>query len=267
DYLSIYAVLLGALLVLALTLGRRSPAKALPVRRRRPLPRRTAAAVAAILLFIPLTLFVGTYFLGGKKYCFIALLLLVEILLPFFLVFEGRKPQARELTVVAVLCALGVAGRAVFFMLPEFKPVVALVILSGVAFGGETGFLVGAVTMLTSNVLFGQGPWTPWPMAAMGLIGFLAGGLFGEGRLRPTRAALCVFGAISCVVVYGGIMNPAAALIWTQTLNRNILLTYYISGLPWDLVRAAATVFFLWFTTDPLLEKLERIKVKYGLLE
>lgn len=267
DYLSIYTVLLGALLILALTLGRRSPAKVLPVRYRRPPSRRTVAAVVAILLFIPLTLFFGTYFLGGRKYYFIALLLLAEILLLFFLAFEGRRPQARELTVVAVLCALGIAGRAAFFMLPEFKPVAALVILSGVAFGGETGFLVGAVTMLTSNVLFGQGPWTPWQMVAMGLIGFLAGVLFGKGRLHPTRSALCVFGAISCVVVYGGIMNPAAALIWTQTLNRNILLTYYISGLPWDLVRAAATVFFLWFTANPLLEKLERIKVKYGMLE
>ena len=42
------------------------------------------------------------------------------------------------------------------------------------AFGWETGFLVRAVTMLTSNVLFSQGPWTPWQMFAMGIIGFLA---------------------------------------------------------------------------------------------
>ena len=61
---------------------------------------------------------------------------------------------------MATLCALGVAGRAAFFMLPQFKPVLALTIISGVALGGETGFLVGAVTMLASNVLFSQGPWT-----------------------------------------------------------------------------------------------------------
>ena len=39
-------------------------------------------------------------------------------------------------------------------MLPQFKPVMALVIIAGVAFGRDTGFLVGAVTMLTSNILF-----------------------------------------------------------------------------------------------------------------
>ena len=59
--------------------------------------------------------------------------------------------------IIAVLCAIGIAGRAAFFMLPQFKPVMALTIIAGVAFGGETGFLVGAMTMLASNVLFGQG--------------------------------------------------------------------------------------------------------------
>jgi energy-coupling factor transport system ATP-binding protein len=68
-------------------------------------------------------------------------------------------------------------------------------------------------------------------------------------------------------VIYGGIMNPASALMWAHTLNGKILLTYYISGFPWDPVRAAATVFFLWFAAEPMLEKLDRIKEKYGLIE
>ena len=99
-------------------------------------------------------------------------------MLPFLLVFEGRRPKARELVTIAVLCAIGIAGRGLFFMLPQFKPVLALTIIAGVAFGGEVGFLVGAMTMLTSNMIFGQGPWTPWQMFAMGIIGFLAGVLF-----------------------------------------------------------------------------------------
>lgn len=88
---------------------------------------------------------------------------------------------------IAVLCALGVAGRAAFFMLPQFKPVMALTIISGVALGGETGFLVGAVTMLVSNILFSQGAWTPFQMFCMGIIGFLAGVLFRKGLLRRSR--------------------------------------------------------------------------------
>ncbi|MFR1974937.1 MAG: hypothetical protein ACLS3F_10420 [Oscillospiraceae bacterium] len=69
-----------------------------------------------------------------------ALLVLLACMLPFFMVFEGRKPQARELVIIAVLCALGVAGRAAFFMLPQFKPVLALTIISGVSSAARPAF-------------------------------------------------------------------------------------------------------------------------------
>ena len=265
----LYGGFIAALFVLAAAISRKSNRPdylAQTPKEKRKLQKRTVVAAILILLMIPLTLFFGIYYLGGKKYYFIALLILLETMLPFFLVFEGRKPQARELVVIAVLCALGVAGRAVFFMLPQFKPVMAITIIAGVALGGESGFLVGATTMLASNVMFSQGPWTPWQMFCMGIIGFLAGVLFRKGLLRRSRGALCVFGAISAIVIYGGIMNPASALIWTNTLNWKILLTYYISGFPMDCIQAAATWIFLWFAAEPMLEKLDRIKIKYGLL-
>lgn len=269
DRIVIYITLIAALFVFAFATSRKSPPPICPVqtpKENRKLSKRTIAAALMVLLLIPLTIFIGTYYLAGKKYYFIALMILLETMVPFFLVFEGRKPQARELVVVAVLCAMGVAGRAAFSMLPSFKPVLALVIISGVAFGGETGFLVGAMTMLASNVLFGQGPWTPWQMFAMGIIGFLAGVLFRKGLIRRTRLSLCVFGGLSAILIYGGIMNPASALMWTHTINWETLLSYYLTGFPLDLVHAAATVLMLWFAAEPMLEKLDRIKVKYGLV-
>ena len=227
--------------------------------------KRTLLATAMILLLIPLTLFFGSYYFGDRKYYFISLLVLLEGMAPFFLLFEGRKPQARELVMLASLCAIGVVGRAAFFMLPQCKPVMALTILAGVSLGGESGFLVGSMTMLVSNILFSQGPWTPWQMFAMGLIGFLAGALAQKGLLRAKRGSLCVFGAVAAVVIYGGIMNPASALLWSQSINGKILLTYYLAGFPMDCVQAAATALFLWFAAEPVLEKLERAKKKYGL--
>ena len=104
-------------------------------------------------------------------------------------------------------------------------------------------------------------------MFAMGIIGFLAGILFRKGVIRRTRGSLCIFGALATVIIYGGIMNPVAALIYARTINKELLLTYYITGLPVDLVHACATVLLLWFAAEPMLEKLDRIKVKYGLHE
>ncbi len=62
-------------------------------------------------------------------------------------------------------------------------------------------------------------------------------------------------------------MNPASALMWSNTVNLKIILSYYITGIPVDLVRAVATFFFLWLGAESMLEKLDRIKVKYGLAE
>lgn len=267
DTFRLYLAMLACLLVLAVSFSRAAPQPVHSSLGGRPLSGRTKLASVLSLLFVPLTIFIGIIYFGKKSYGVISLLVLLECMAPFALIFEGRKPKARELVLIAALCALAVAGRAALFMLPGFKPVAALVILSGVAFGGETGFLVGAMSMLTSNVLFGQGPWTPFQMFAMGLIGFLAGVSFQKGLLRAGRAPLAIFGAVSVVLVYGGIMNPASAILYQPNLSLSVLKAYYLTGFPFDLVHAAATALFLWFGAEPMLEKLERVKRKYGLTE
>lgn len=233
---------------------------------KRQLPKHTLAVIGIILIVIPLTIYIGIYYLGDRKYYFISMLVILETMLPFVMIFEGRRPRARELIVVAVLCAIGVAGRTAFFMLPQFKPVVSIVIIAGVAFGGETGFLVGAIIGFVSNMFFGQGPWTPWQMFAFGIIGFLAGLLFQKGFLRRNTVALCIFGGLATFFIYGGIMNPAAVSMFQAKPTSQMFYLTYIRGIPFDLVHAVATVVFLYFTAKPMLEKLDRIKVKYGLI-
>ena len=203
---------------------------------------------------------------GSRIYYFLSLVIMIYSLIPFFMVFEGRKPQARELVVLATMIALNCAGRAAFFMLPDFKPIYALTIISGIAFGGEAGFLVGSMSMLVSNFLFGQGPWTPWQMFAMGMIGFLSGILYQLGLLPTKRLPLSIFGFLMAFIVYGGIMNPAAMFMSIGEPNWKTLLAYYISGVPVDLVKGVSTFIFLWIGARPMLEKLQRIKIKYGLI-
>ncbi len=231
------------------------------------LDRRTKLMLAICLLAIPLTLWLGMHFGGGRKYLITSMLIVVETMLPFFLVFEGRKPRARELVILSVLSALAIGGRAVFMALPAFKPVAAMVILTGVAFGAESGFLVGAVTMLVSNMLFGQGPWTPWQMFAMGVMGLIPGILFHRGLLHRSRLGLSIFGGVTTLLVYGGIMNPASVLMYQSEPTWKMILTACVTGVPVDAVHAGSTALFLWLLAEPMLEKLDRVKVKYGLME
>lgn len=231
------------------------------------LTKRTILATLLILFAIPLTIYIGIYHLHDKRYYFISLLMIVEIMIPFAVVFEGRKPQARELIIISVLCALATAGRTVFFMLPQFKPALALVIIAGVCFGGETGFLVGAITGFVSNFFFGQGPWTPWQMFALGIVGLIGGILFQTGVLRRTKASLSVFGFLATILLYGGILNPSFLFMSQAAITKELLLSSYVAGFPFDLVHATSTALFLWFLSEEMIDKIERLKVKYGLIE
>lgn len=228
--------------------------------------KRTVLSSLLILLLIPFTIYAGIFLLGDRKYYFTSLVIILETMIPFCMMFESRKPKAREIVVISVLCAIAVAGRVAFFMLPQFKPVIALVIISGVCFGGETGFLVGAVTGFVSNFFFGQGPWTPWQMFAMGIIGFLAGILFAK-RNKKSKITLSVFGFFATLVIYGGIMNPASIIMMQTKITWEMLASAYIVGLPMDLIHSLSTAFFLWVISMPMIDKLERIKIKYGLVE
>lgn len=230
------------------------------------LNKRTALSAVLILLMIPLTIYVGVRFWGDRKYYLISLLIIFETMIPFFMVFEGRRPEARELIIISVLSAIAIAGRAAFFSLQQFKPVVAIVIISGICFGGETGFLVGAVTGFVSNFFFGQGPWTPWQMFSFGIIGFISGLIF-SGGVKKSRISLAVFGFLATLLVYGGIMNPASLIMARQPMTKEMLLAYYAAGFPLDLIHASSTAFFLWFLAEPMIDKLERVKIKYGLIE
>ncbi len=231
------------------------------------LTKRTLFAAFLILLLIPLTILTGIYFLDDRKYYFISLLVLVETMIPFCMVFESRKPKARELVIISVLCGMAVAGRAACFMLPQFKAATAIVIIAGICFGGETGFLVGAVSGFVSNFFFGQGPWTPWQMFAFGIIGFFAGILFKKSILPKTRMSLSVFGFLAVLIIYSGIMNPASVIMWQSKITWEMIVSAFVVGVPFDLIHAASTAFFLWFISEPMIEKLERIKIKYGLVE
>ena len=218
------------------------------------------------LIAIPITIFSGIYYFDDRKYLFISLLVLLEAIAPFFIIFEGRKREAREIVMISVLCAIGVAGRLAFYMLPEFKPITAIVIITGVSLGAESGFLVGAVTMLVSNMIFGQGPWTPWQMFALGIIGCLSGIIFRKRKNRPNVIMLAVYGFLAAVVIYGGIMNPAAAVMAHARLNKATLISYYVTGFPIDLVNGVATLIFTILLTNPMMDKIERVKKKYDLI-
>ena len=214
-----------------------------------------------ILVLIPLTLYLGTK-LTGRSYYMTSTLIIIEILIPFFLAFETRKPQARELVILAVLCALAVASR-VAVPIPHFKPVFAVIMISGMAFGPQSGFLVGAMSAFASNFFASQGPWTPWQMLAYGAAGLLAG-IF---HLPRKPWLLAVFGFLSCISIVGVLLDCSTVFTSLTTFKWSSVLFILAQGLPINISHGISTAVTMLLFSRPLLSILDRIKRKYGMME
>ncbi len=216
------------------------------------------------LVLIPLTVFAGTLLLEQNRYDIVMLLVAVLSIIPFFLRFEHKRQNVRELVLVAVMTALSVAGRFLFAPAPGFKPVTAIVIITGLYLGWEAGYLCGSLTALVSNLYFGQGPWTPFQMAIWGLIGLFAALL--AKQLCASRILLCIYGVFSGVA-YSAFMDVWSTLWYDGYLNIARYLALLITALPFMAVYAVSNVVFLLMLTGPIGRKLTRIKTKYGLLQ
>ena len=223
------------------------------------------ATLLVFLLLIPATLYLGTQ-LSGRSYYITGTLIIIELMIPFFMAFEGRKPQTRELVVIAVMCAIAIAGR-VAIPIPNFKATFAIIMLSGIAFGPEAGFMVGAVTAFASNFFYGQGPYTPWQMMAYGAGGMLAGFAFRKGMLPRKPAILAVFGFFAVILWVGPLLDCSHIFLMLTQINWTAVIATFVSGFYVNVTQAICTVLVMLLFGKPLLEKLDRIKVKYGMME
>lgn len=226
---------------------------------------RKILSIIVLFIVIPLILYSGITFLGDRKYYFVSIVIMGLACIPFFLRFERRKPQAREILVIAVMSAISVAGRCLFVVIPGFKPVAAITAITGFALGAEAGFLTGAMSALVSNMFFGQGPWTPFQMFAWGMIGFFAG-LIGKNGEMPTKWVLTLFG------IFAGIFFSFGMDIWGAMSTYGVFSfeaykLALISAIPFTVIYAVSNVMFLLLLTKPIMEKLLRVKVKYGLMQ
>lgn len=226
--------------------------------------------LGAFLVAIAAALAAGC--LGGRAYVVASFVVVISSIVPFFAQFEQRRPQAREVVLVAVMCALVVASRAAFVWVPNFKPMAAVVMISGMALGASSGFLVGSVGMLASDFMFGQGPWLPWQMLSYGVCGFFFGLLADKGALPRSglswkqRLALGLGGALFVVAVAGPILDTSSLFLVLSTIAPESAIAVYLAGLPVNCMQAVATFATLTLLAEPMLDKLHRVCEKHGLM-
>ena len=296
---------------------------------------RKRLALTAVLIFLVIPALIAlTVFLGSRRlYMPLSLLILVMIMAPFFMIFERRKPRAREVVLIAMMSALTVASHTFFHIAFPVQIGTAMVIISGISLGPEAGFLIGAMSRFVCNFYMGQGAWTPWQMFCWGLLGFLAGlafnreiskqnsisnfkkmmapvlcvifselvayisflvwpgndktffgwrvylfGIIGlllavifqKGKLKADNLTMAVFTFVVTFVIYGGIMNFAAMCLSMNEpgslgIGVKALKALYVSGVGYDFYHALTAAICVFVIGTPMVNKLERIKIKYGI--
>lgn len=296
---------------------------------------RKRLTLTAVLIFLVIPALIAlTVFLGSRRlYMPLSLLILVMIMAPFFMIFERRKPRAREVVLIAMMSALTVASHTFFHIAFPVQIGTAMVIISGISLGPEAGFLIGAMSRFVCNFYMGQGAWTPWQMFCWGLLGFLAGlafnrelsedggisnfkkiltpllcvifselvayisfllwqgsdetffgwrvylfGIIGlllavvfqRGKLKTDNLTMAVFTFVVTFVIYGGIMNFAAMCLSMNEpgslgIGIKALKALYVSGVGYDFYHALTAAICVFVIGTPMVKKLERIKIKYGI--
>lgn len=223
--------------------------------------------VSAIIFFIimPFVIYLGVTVLEDRKYYMVSIVLVLLACVPFFLRFERRRPQPREILTIAVMAAISVAGRCLFVVTPGIKPVTAITAITGFSLGAEAGFITGATTSLVSNFFFGQGPWTPFQMFTWGMIGFIAG-LLGKTGMMHRKIPLALFGIFAGIFFSFG-MDVWGAISTTGMFSKEAFMLAIASALPFTIIYAVSNVIFLFILAKPIGEKLERLKKKYGILQ
>lgn len=226
------------------------------------------AVFAASILTVAIAALVG-----GKSYIIASTLMVIYCIVPFFLSFENSKPKAQEIVTISVMVALAVVSRAAFAFAPNFKPMAGIVMITGIALGPSAGFLSGACSALISNFIFGQGPWTPWQMLAFGACSYVFGLLAEKGMIRKQhlalreRTLLSIAGAAFIILVAGPILDTSSLLFIVSSVTPESAIAIYLAGFPVNCIHGAATFATLFLISNPILDKLARLREKYGMFQ
>ncbi|MCC6224231.1 MAG: ECF transporter S component [Thermoleophilia bacterium] len=184
----------------------------------------------------------------------LSLLLVALALIAFGASWLELAPgSTKELALIATLAGVAAAGRVLLAAVPGVQPVTVVTMAAGAALGPRAGMAVGALAALASNMILGQGVWTPWQMLGWGLCG-VVGAV--AGRLLRSRAA---FAALALVL---GFAFSALMDLWMwfsfYPHTWEALAATMARGFPFQAAHAVGNVLIAFVAGPALLRILDR---------
>ncbi len=184
--------------------------------------KRKIIATLCIAVMLPILLAVFYFFMKQRHYILMSILILAVVIMPFMVLFEYRKPRARDVVLISSMTAFTASANVLCTHTVPLHAGTALVIVSGISLGPEAGFLVGALGRLVCNTFDGQGPWTPWQMVCWGLIGFMSGLIFNRVDIKADSLFEESTGRISDS--FKVIMGPVISIIVSELIGFTVFV-------------------------------------------
>jgi len=198
----------------------------------------------------------------GKHYGAAMGIVMLGFILCVFQYFERGAIVLEKIVLVSLLSALSSVGRVIFAGLPSVQPSSFMIIMAGGAFGPEVGLMTGIVTAVASNLVLGQGPWTPWQMFLWGGMGFLSG-VFRRVLMR-NRWLLVGYGLL-WGFIFGWGMNLWYMVGYAAEANVLFFVAACFSSFPFDLAHGVSNALLLLVAAGPMLTVFRRLAVKYDI--
>ena len=221
--------------------------------------------VINISILIFLLLVISFVIFQYEAYLLVSMIIIAMVMIPFFARFEIQKLTGREVVILAMLAAIAAISRVPFAPIPSVQPTSLIIIMTALVFGAESGFMIGVVSAIVSNIFLGQGPWTPWQMFTWGMMGMSA------GLLRHTWWMKNIWGKVIFGFIwgylFGWIMNVWIVVSNLENMTFQLFASIYAASIYFDLAHGLSNVFFLLFFSTSFMKILKRFKRKYGLLE
>ena len=169
----------------------------------------------------------GVRLFSDRRYTLVSMMIAFLACFFFYLTYEKKEGSIRRMVMIAVMTTITVISR------------------------------------LTSNIFFGQGPWTPFQMLTWGIIGFLSG-LPGLRKVLRNRIPLIIWGMLMGML-YSGIMDIWTVLDLTGLWSWKRYLMALSTAVPYIIAYMSSNVVFLMIGLKPLGEKLNRVQTKHGI--
>lgn len=201
--------------------------------------------------------------ISNKNYLLVSFAFLILTFGIYFWKFEKTAHNSREIVFIAIICALAVVGRIIFAAIPSVKPELFILILGAIVSGPETGFLMGTIIALASNMYFGQGAWTPWQMFALGIIG-LVSGLMQNKDIAIWK--LTIWGFLTGFLM-GWIMDIYYIIGFVNPISLKSVVTSIAASFYFDFVHAIFTAVLVLIVGKRWMKLFNHYKQKYNLFQ